>query len=128
MASHIEPKPFELIAGSPALDLVNTLDWRFRESGAEEFLGGYDDLLRFCSQSEILAPKQIRQILRTGTDADAADALVAVRELREAAAEIFYAAVDSRTPPGSQIKIVERFSKQARDRQRLAWTGARMAW
>src|SRR3954447_23565671 len=126
MASHLESKPFELIAGRPALDLINTLDWRFRESGAEELLGGYDDLLRFCSQSEIVTPKQIRQILRTGTDADAAGALVAVRELREAAAEIFYAVVDSRTPPGSQIKIVEHFWKQARDRQRMAWTGSRM--
>ena len=128
MPSHIAPEPFEVIAGHPSLDLVNTLDWRFRESGAEELLAGYDDLLRFCAQSEILNPKQIRNIVRSGTDTDAADALVAIRALREAAAEIFYAAVDSRTPPASQIKIVEDFSKQARDRQRMVWTGSRLAW
>ncbi len=128
MTSQAEPKPFELVAGHAALDLVNTLDWRFRESGAEELLAGYDDLLRFSAQSAILTPKQIRQIVRSGSDATAADALVAVRELREAAAEIFYAAVDSRTPPGSQIKIVESFSKQARDRQRMSWAGSHMQW
>jgi hypothetical protein len=27
-----------LVAGHPALDLVNTLDWRFRKEGAEELL------------------------------------------------------------------------------------------
>ncbi len=31
-------KAFELIGGHPALDLVNTLDWRFRESGTEDLL------------------------------------------------------------------------------------------
>ena len=29
---------FQLVAGHPALDLVNTLDWRFRRTGAAELL------------------------------------------------------------------------------------------
>jgi predicted RNA-binding Zn ribbon-like protein len=128
MSSQERNKPFELVAGHPVLDLVNTLDWRFRESGPDELLAGYDDLLRFAAQSEILSPKQIRQIVRHGSGANAADAVVACRELREAAAEIFYAAIDSRTPPGSQIKIVERIFKQARERQRLTWVGSHVAW
>ena len=128
MSLQEKPKPFELVAGHPTLDLVNTLDWRFRDSGPEELLAGYDDLLRFAAQSEILTPKQIRQIVRDGSDADAAGAVVACRELREAAAEIFYAAIDSRTPRGSQLKIVERCFKQAREHQRLAWSGSHLAW
>lgn len=123
-----ESRPFELIAGNPALDLVNTLDWRFRENGPEELLAGFNDLLRFAAQSEILTPKQIRQIVRSATEPAAAEALVACRELREAAAEIFYAAVDSQTPPASQIKIVERCFRQAREHQRLAWSGSRLLW
>lgn len=123
-----ESRPFELIAGNPALDLVNTLDWRFRDNGPEELLPGFDDLLRFAAQSQILSPKQIRQIMRTGTEAEAADALVACRELREAAARVFYAAVDSETPPASQIKIVEHCFQQAREHQRLAWSGSRLVW
>ena len=128
MPSSPQPRSFELIAGNPALDLVNTLDWRFRDSGAEELLAGYDDLLAFAAQSSILSQKQIRQIVRAGNDSAAAEAIVACRELREAAAEIFYATVDDRTPPPSQIKIVERFFKEARDHQQLAWSGSRAAW
>src|SRR5437763_4938464 len=94
----------QLIAGHPALDLVNTLDWRFRDNGPEELLASYGDLLGFAEQSGILNGKQIRGILRNSTQSAEADALVSCRELREAAAEIFYAAVDSRMPPGSQIK------------------------
>ena len=128
MSSSAQDQPFQLVAGHPALDLVNTLDWRFRDNGPEELLASYDDLLRFSAESGLLSGKQIRAILRESTQAAAADALVSCRELREAAAEIFYAAVDSRTPPGSQIKIIERFFMQACQRQRLAWSGSRLAW
>jgi hypothetical protein len=38
MSHAIQNRPFELIAGHPALDLVNTLDWRFRDNGPEELL------------------------------------------------------------------------------------------
>ena len=127
--SHAIPEtPFELVAGHPALDLVNTLDWRFRDNGPEELLASYDDLLRFAAQSGLLTSKQIRGIVRNSSDSAAADALVSCRELREAAAEIFYAAVDDRTPAGSQIKIIERCFKEARERQRLAWSGTRLVW
>jgi predicted RNA-binding Zn ribbon-like protein len=128
MSSLVQSRTFEMIGGHPALDLVNTLDWRFRENGPEELLASYDDLLRFSAQAEILSPKQIRQILRSSTQTAAADALVSCRELREAAAEIFYAAVGARTPPASQIKIIERCFKQAREHQRMAWSGSRLAW
>ena len=128
MSHAINNRPFELIAGHPALDLENTLDWRFRDDGPEELLPSYNDLLRFSAQSELLAPKQIRQIVRTATESAAADALVACRELREAAADILYAAVDDRTPAASQIKSLERFFKEAREHQRLAWSGSRLVW
>jgi len=128
MTSHLSGVQFELVGGHPALDLVNTLDWRFREGAPEDLLAGYSDLLRFADQSEILSSKQIRQILRTVTDRSGAEALVACRELREAAAEILYAAIDDRTPPASQIKIVERCFKEARDHQRLAFSGSHLDW
>ena len=128
MSSLAQSRSFELIAGHPALDLVNTLDWRFRDNGSEELLAGYDDLLAFAAQSAILSPKQLRQLVRTGNDSASAQAVVACRELREATAEIFYVAVDNRTPPTSQVKIVEKYFKEARGRQRLVWTGSRLAW
>jgi predicted RNA-binding Zn ribbon-like protein len=128
MPSSPQSRSFELIAGHPSLDLVNTLDWRFRDNGAEELLAGYDDLLSFAAQSSILSQKQIRHIVRTANGSAAAQAIVACRELREAAAEIFYAVVDDRTPPTSQIKIVEKFFKEAREHQQLVWSGSRVAW
>jgi len=117
-----------LNAGHPALDLVNTLDWRFRDQGPEELLASYDDLLALAAQAEILSPKQIRQIIRTSAQTAAAEALVSCRELREAAADIFYAAVEMRTPPASQIRIIERCFKQAREHQCMVWSGSRLAW
>jgi predicted RNA-binding Zn ribbon-like protein len=123
-----QDRPFELIAGHPALDLVNTLDWRFRDNGPEELLPGYDHLLRFSAQSELLTAKQIRQIARTTTESAAADALVACRELREASSDILYAAVDDRAPGASQIKSLDRFFKEAREHQRLVWSGSRLVW
>jgi predicted RNA-binding Zn ribbon-like protein len=128
MSYAIPERPFQLVAGHPALDLVNTLDWRFRDNGQEELLSSYDDLLRFSAQSELLNSKQIRGIVRNSSDSSAADALVSCRELREAAAEIFYAAVDDGNPPGSQIKIIERCFKEAREGQRLAWSGTHLVW
>jgi predicted RNA-binding Zn ribbon-like protein len=128
MSHAIQDRPFELIAGHPTLDLVNTLDWRFRDEGTEELLAGYNDLLRFCAESGLFTPKQIRQILRGSTESAAAEALVGCRELREAAAVILYAAVDDRTPAASQIKDLDRFFKEAREHQQLAWSGSRLVW
>jgi predicted RNA-binding Zn ribbon-like protein len=125
--NHLD-RSFKLVAGHPALDLVNTLDWRFRAAGTEELLASYDDFLRFLAESGILTPRQIRQIVRHSTDAAAADALVACRELREAASEVLYAAVDGRTPSAAAINILERFFKQAREQQSLGWDKFRLRW
>ena len=128
MSSNDQERAFKLVAGHPALDLVNTLDWRFRESGTEELLASYDDLLRFAAQTELLSAKQVRQVMRAAADIAAADTLVACRELREAAAEVFYSAADQRTPAAAPVKMVQRFFNEARKHQRLAWTGERLTW
>jgi len=128
MSSTFQDRSFQLIGGHPAVDLVNTLDWRFREDGPEELLASYSDLLRFAEQSEVLTAKQVRQITRTAPDRVAADALVSCRELREAAAEVLYAVVDDRTPAASQIKMLDRHVKEALGHQRLIWSGFRLRW
>lgn len=128
MSSAVEDRAFQLVGGDPAVDLVNTLDWRFREDGPEELLASYGDLLRFAEQSGLLTAKQVRQILRAGPDRAASAALVACRELREAAAEILYATVDDRTPAASQIKTLDRLFKEAAGRQSLVWSGSHLRW
>ena len=120
-------RTFELIAGHPALDLVNTLDWRFRESGTEELLTSYDDLLSFCEQSRLFDANRIRR-LRRSMPTGAARELAAVRNLREAAAVAFYATVDERSPDAASIKLLEEFFRSAHKHQFLSWSTSGVAW
>ena len=115
---------FELIAGHAALDLVNTLDWRFRESGAEDLLKSYDDLLRFTQESGMLKPAQIRQ-LRQGAGARVLKRCI---ELREAIAEILYAKLDGRSPTATSLRTLERYMKAARLQQQLRWKEGQLEW
>jgi predicted RNA-binding Zn ribbon-like protein len=112
---------FQLVAGHPALDLVNTLDWRFRKTGTEELLQTYDDLLRFTEQSKLLAPKQTRELRRSAGERT----LPRARELREALADIFY----ERGSSAASRRTLERYFKEARLRQEINWKQApRLEW
>jgi len=107
-------KKFFLVAGHPALDLVNTLDWRFRKEGAEELLKSYQDLLRFTEQSKLLTARRLPP---------SDDALENCRQLREALAEIFYA-----RPSAAARRTLERYAKEARLRQTLSWKQSPPKW
>jgi predicted RNA-binding Zn ribbon-like protein len=112
---------FELIAGHPALDLVNTLDWRFRATGAEELLKTYEDLLRFAEQSKLLTPRQTRELRRSTSE----KTLLRSRELREALADIFYGQSSS----AASRETLERYFKDAHVRQKLSWKQSpRVEW
>lgn len=124
-----ETKPFELIAGNAALDLVNTLDWRFREEPPpEELLKGYDDLAHFMEQSGFINDALARRLIRNVSESKAAQVVAAVRELREAAAKVLYAALEGDDPPPSSVKALERFFRVARESQHLFWAGDKLAW
>ncbi len=105
---------FQLVAGHPALDLVNTLDWRFRATGAEELLKTYDDLRRFAEESKLLAPAGARKLHRSENE----KTLLRCRELREAVADIFY----GDPPSATSRKTLERYFRMARQKQTLDWT------
>lgn len=128
MAVRDETRTFELIGGHPALDFVNTLDWRFRDEGTEELLSSYDDLLRFVTQAELLTSKQVRQVLRSADETREAQALVSCRELRETAAEIFYAALDGRNPSNTSLRKLNAFLSDARSHQQPAWSASGLSW
>ena len=114
---------FQLIAGHPALDFVNTLDWRFRKTGPEDLLKSYADLLRFSEQSKVLTSKQTRQ-----PHSEDARALQRCKELREAMAEIFYARLDGHRPSAASLKTLERYFKAARQRQTLLGKESHLEW
>ena len=119
---------FELVGGHPLLDLVNTLDWRFREEGSEEFLETYKDLLDFAEQSQLIAPRQTRRMLRAVNESAAHRVLASVKELREGAASVFYSLLDGAAPAAATIKTLEKYFRSARDHQRLTWSDGRLVW
>jgi len=123
-------KSFELVAGHPALDFVNTLDWRFRESGPEEFLTNYSDLLRFAAQSALLTPEQARGLRRRTEDSALTQSLRSCLDLREALAQIFYAVTDKVTPPVGAIVRLDQYLHTAQSNHRLRWNRSRFefAW
>jgi len=124
-----EKKGFELIGGDPALDLVNTLDWRFREEPPpEELLKDYNDVVQFSAQSGLLSDALARRLIQNVSPGKATQVVNAVRELREAAAEVFYAALEGETPSVSAVKLLERYFMDARESQHLTWDGEKLEW
>ncbi len=112
-----------LVAGHPALDLVNTLDWRFRKEGAEELLNSYQDIVRFTEQSKLLTSSETRR-LRPSTKV-----VESCKELREALAEIFYARLDGRKPSAAVGTKLEQHFSAARLAQTLNWKQSpRLEW
>lgn len=113
--------PFQLIAGHPALDLINTLDWRFRQEGTEELLKTYGDLLRFAEESKLLSPDELRRLRAPGNEGSKKRALRRAIELREALADVFYGWLDGRSPAPGSRKALERHFKAALLAQKLNW-------
>jgi predicted RNA-binding Zn ribbon-like protein len=120
--------PFQLVAGHPALDFVNTLDWRFRESGTEELLHTYDDLLRFTAQSQLLTPRQAQQLQRAVGSRSGARVLESSTELRESLAQVSYAVLDGQSPSATTLRTLDRHFKAARHNQRLSWNRPHFEW
>jgi predicted RNA-binding Zn ribbon-like protein len=119
---------FELIAGHPALDLVNTLDWRYRETGPEELIASYDDLLRFTAQCGLISSAEARRLLRNITGNKGAHMIAETRALRESAASVFYAVVDENDPPTDAIRELESRFKEAEAHRCLRWSQSRLQW
>ena len=124
-----EPQPFQLIAGHPAADLVNTLDDRFLESGREELLNSYDDLLRFVTESELLTERQAKKLKRVeALPGERALVLDQVKQLREALAEVAYAQLDGKEIPAAAVAFLEEQFKQAASHRYLATGGPQLTW
>jgi predicted RNA-binding Zn ribbon-like protein len=115
---------FELCAGHPALELVNSLDHRFRQEGPVERLADYTDLLRFAEQTRLLAPRQARRLAGSVRAEEAARALRSARELREALASACYAVVDGRRPADADLRTLERHFHGASRHRELRWEKA----
>jgi predicted RNA-binding Zn ribbon-like protein len=117
---------FQLVAGHPALDLVNTLDWRFRPSGSEELLNEYADLLRFSEQSGLMTRSEVR--LATGDPARKKRILFSTKKLRECLASILYAIADGQVPATDGVRTLSAFARTVRRSEELEWCDSRLRW
>lgn len=126
---HKSPKPFHLIAGHVALDLVNTLDDRFGEDGPQELLSSYEDLLRFATQSELLTERQARKLKRSGaSEAERLQVLKQVKELRETLAAVAYAQLNEEEPTEADLAALEACFKQASSQRHLIADNSQLTW
>jgi predicted RNA-binding Zn ribbon-like protein len=121
-------RKFQLVGGHAALDLVNSLDWRFRRSGAKELLETYGDLLSFMVQAGLLKKAEARGLARSVGERRAGDVLRAGKALREVLANFFYSVVDGGRPASGWVQALEEQIEEACKQQRLAWRGARLEW
>src|ERR1700691_2324615 len=128
MSKTADTAGFELVAGHPALDFVNTLDWRFRQRGPEELLETYEALLGFMEESDLLTPKKARQLQRATGGSAGRHALEQCLELREAIAQVFYAKLDGESPLAASLETLEHYFKAARSRQQLRWKKTGLQW
>ena len=118
---------FQLVAGHPALDLVNTLDWRFRPFGSEELLNSYEDLLRFTEQCGLIMPAEVGEFA-TSTPVKKRRSVSSTKELRECLASICYAITDGQAPPIEGVRALSAFARTVRRSERLQWGDGRMQW
>jgi predicted RNA-binding Zn ribbon-like protein len=128
-AENAPVKPFELIAGHVALDLVNTVDHRFGPPAPQERLVTYDDLLRFALQSEILTDRQAKKLRRNEASLDERETILQqVRYLREALAAVSYAQLDGQEPDAASLATLEDHFKQAAAHRHLVAENIQLAW
>jgi predicted RNA-binding Zn ribbon-like protein len=121
------PKPFQLFAGHPALELVNTLDLRFSEN-PQDLLPSYADLLRFAAQLRLLPAEQVRKVGRAVRAQDGQRVIASTVELREALAAVLYAWVDGGKPPKGQVEILESHFHAAALHRSLGSGDERLVW
>ena len=127
LRAQLHSPPFQLVAAHPALDLVNTLDWRFRASGSHELLNRYEDLLRFSEQSGLLTTLEVRK-LTTGDLARKKRILSSTKKLRECLASILYAIVAGEAPRIEDVATLSAFARAVRRTEDLEWRDSRLRW
>lgn len=120
-----DPKTlFDLCGGHPALDLVNSLDHRYREDGPSERLNDYGDVLRFLAESHLLDLRQVRLLSKDVAPEAGERALQSVRALREATAAVLYPTVGGEPPPAADLRKLERYFLDASRHRELHWKAA----
>jgi predicted RNA-binding Zn ribbon-like protein len=121
---------FDLIGGHPALDLVNTVDWRRDPGRRRELLVTFDDLLAWARMADVVSVSDARA-MRTSAHRDPRHAertLRRARRLREVLARLASAAAAGRTPDARDMRVLNAFLRAAYRQRSLEARGAGFAW
>ena len=121
------PKAFQLFAGHPALELVNTLDLRF-STEPHDLLPAYADLLRLVTQLRLLTPEQARRLGRSAGAKEAQRVLSSAIDLREALASLLYGRIDGGRIQASQVEKLEKHFHAAALHRRLSPADGQLVW
>jgi predicted RNA-binding Zn ribbon-like protein len=121
-------KPFELLAGHPALDFVNTLDERFDPAGPLELLTSYDRFLAFCEQAGILTASSAGRLRRHTAAGEGEQARQRVIELREALFALFTASVHGGSPPAGAMGVLNQVLRDADHTRVVSWEKPHFIW
>lgn len=127
MAPHAR---FPRVAGHPALDFVNTVDWRGDPRRREDRLGDFPDLVRWARQAALVSAAEARVLgAAAGRDPRSAGrAIQRARRLREVLGRIFAARGGGRRPAVRDLRHFNAFLGAALRRRRLEPRGDRCDW
>lgn len=114
-------KEFQLVAGHVALDLANTLDYRYDPQRLIDLLPTYESFLAFAAQSGIITPRQAHKLISETAPADRARAFRQAVKLRETLHRLFQSIATSHAPNRSCLKEFNRFLLQGGIPEAISW-------
>lgn len=121
----------EPLGGHPALDFINTLDWRGRADAAEECLVSYQALLVWASRGGLLEPREAKALdgAAAAEPEAAAEALAETVALREALHRLVAAATAGGQPATADLERLNHWLAATPATARLvARPGGGYAW
>ncbi len=117
------------VGGHPALDLINTVDWRDRQpAGAEELLPDYACLLAWCQGGRVLDPTEARRLeaLARSHPPEAEAVAAAACSLREALLRLIRASQAGQAAPTDALAELNQWLQRDPLQLRAGSTG--FAW
>ena len=109
-----EEQIFDLTGGLLCLDFANTVDDRTDEH-PQEHLVGYDDLVEWSKQAQVLSEQEARRLLEKAAKrvSEADSILKRAVEVREAIFRIFKAVAEERPPDNEDLVLLSTLVAEA---------------
>jgi predicted RNA-binding Zn ribbon-like protein len=116
---------FQIIAGDPSVDFVNTLDNRPVPARLTELLPSYQALVEWAAQAGAMNSRQCQRLIRASErhPREAGVVLERAIQLRECLFRIFSSLVARRNPAANDLDALNQFVSRAAPHLQLKTTG-----